>query len=97
MAVATVEHPIDDLRRRLAIDATAQISDITRTVRRLMEGSGDEDAAAINALMARAEALSDAVVFVLDEGWKQDTGEIHRVVTGRDTRPTETSEVIGHD
>lgn len=96
MATATVEHPVDELRRSLAIDAIAQISDITRTVRRLMDDSGDEDAAAIQAMMARVEQLSDSVVFVLDKGWKQNPGEIYRMVKGRDMPSTETGGEASH-
>lgn len=62
---AAPDHVIADEMRRLGVEATAEISDLAASVRRLVDGR-EPSHAAITALMVRMEALSGALCFILD-------------------------------
>lgn len=83
---------IDRVRRGLAIDATAQISDILGSASRLIAAGDVADVAAAQALIARVETLTNVIVGVLDDDCGDDTASIYRTVHGT-AMPEEPSHV----
>jgi hypothetical protein len=72
-------------RNALTVDAAAELSDLSRAVRRLIgQNSADYQGAAIKAIMVRIEALSDALVFMADPGWDKSIEDAAAIVNACD-------------